>query len=125
MLLKHIACISLNMTLSVMGLVCAQPQNGGTLLLHCRRGLLIEMQGQGHSTRPVTKANSTEGSLAERKQRDWLYAEEAMRQGWSVLWLWVDEAVTSRDAQAALWAQQLQRAMAHVKARHAPQLFVA
>ena len=89
------------------------------------RGLLIEMQGQGHSTRLVTKANSTEGSLAERKQKDWLYAEEAMRQGWSVLWLWVDETVTSRDAQAAMWAQQLQRAMAHVNARRAPQLFVA
>lgn len=88
-------------------------------------GLLIEMQGQGHSTRLLTKANNTDSSLAERKLKDWLYAQEALRQGWSVLWLWVDECISSPRAQAALWAKQLHRAVAHVKGGGAPQLFVA
>lgn len=88
-------------------------------------GLLIEMQGPGHSTRLLTKANNTDSSLAERKLKDWLYAQEALRQGWSVLWLWVDEGISSPRAQAALWAQQLQRAVVHVKGGGVPQLFVA
>ena len=88
-------------------------------------GLLIEMQGQGHSSRLLTKANNTDSSLAERHAKDWLYAQEALRQGWSVLWLWVDEAVSSREIQAARWAQQLKRAVAHVKGGGAAQMFVA
>lgn len=88
-------------------------------------GLLIEMQGQGHSTRLVTKANNTDSSLAERRLKDWLYAQEAIRQGWSVLWLWVDEDISSNEALAALWAKQLHRAVVHVKNEGAPQLFVA
>lgn len=88
-------------------------------------GLLIEMQGQGHSSRLLTKANNTDSSLAERHAKDWLYAEEAIRQGWSVLWLWVDETVRSRQIQAARWAQQLTRAVAHVKGGGCAQLFCA
>jgi hypothetical protein len=88
-------------------------------------GLLIEMQGEGHSSRLVSKANNTDSSMAKRQRRDWLYAQTAIGQGWSVLWLWVDEHITSRSAQAAIWAAQLTRAVAHVKAKGAPQLFVA
>jgi hypothetical protein len=87
--------------------------------------LLIEMQGQGHSSRLVTEAKNTDSSLAERRLKDWLYAQEALRQGWSVLWLWVDEDISSNEALAALWAKQLHRAVAHVKNRGAPQLIVA
>ena len=89
------------------------------------RGLLIEMQGQGHSTRLLTKANTTDSSLADRQAKDWLYAQEALRQGWSVLWLWVDEGISSRRSQAARWAQQLTRAVAHVKGGGSAQMFVA
>ena len=89
------------------------------------RGLLVEMQGQGHSSRLLTKANNTDSSLAERRLKDWLYAEEAMRQGWSVLWLWVDEEISNKATLAALWAEQLHRAVAHVKSEGAPTLFVA
>jgi len=88
-------------------------------------GLLIEMQGQGHSTRLLTKAKNTYSSMADRQLKDWLYAQEAIRQGWSVLWLWVDKGVSSTQTQAALWSQQLTRAVAHVKGGGTPQLFVA
>ena len=88
-------------------------------------GLLIEMQGESHSSRLVSKANNTDSTMAERQLKDWLYAQEALRQGWSVLWLWVDECISSPRAQAALWAKQLHRAVAHVKGGGAPQLFVA
>jgi hypothetical protein len=44
-------------------------------------GLLIEMQGEGHSSSLVAKANNTDSSLAEMQLKDSLYAEEAMRQG--------------------------------------------
>ena len=88
-------------------------------------GLLIEMQGQGHSTRLLTKAKNTDSSLAERRAKDWLYAQEALRQGFSVLWLWVNEDIRRNAALAALWAEQLHRAVAHVKGGGAPQLFAA
>lgn len=43
--------------------------------------LLIEMHGEGHSSRLLTKANNTDCNLAERHLRDWLYAVAAMEQG--------------------------------------------
>ena len=88
-------------------------------------GLLIEMQGEGHSSKLVSKANNTDSTMAERQLKDWLYADAAMQQGWSVLWLCVDESITSQDAQAARWAAQLRNAVAHVKGGGTPQLFVA
>lgn len=88
-------------------------------------GLLIEMQGEGHSSRLVAKANNTDSSLAERQLKDSLYAEEAMRQGWSVLWLWVDGRITCPRQQAQQWAAQLKRAMVHVTQRGTPELFDA
>ena len=86
---------------------------------------LIEMQGQGHSSILFTKANNSNSSLAERRLKDRLYAEEALRQGWSVVWLWVDEDISTKSTLAALWAEQLHRAVAHVKSEGAPTLFVA
>ena len=87
-------------------------------------GLLIEMQGQGHISRLVTKGNNIDSSLVERQLRDQLYAEAAMEQGMSVLWLWVDESITCRRAQVARWAAQLKVAVQHVAAGAAPQLFM-
>jgi hypothetical protein len=80
-------------------------------------GLSIKMQGVGHSSRLLTKANNTDSSLAERQLQDSLYAEEAIGQGWSVLWLWVDERISCPRQQAQQWAAQLKRAMVHVTQR--------
>jgi len=88
-------------------------------------GLLIEMHGEGHHSRLLTKANSPDHSLADRQLRDWLYAMAAMEQGWSVLWLWVNEDVTCDSTQVSMWAQQLQKAVVHVQAKGLPQLFGA
>jgi hypothetical protein len=88
-------------------------------------GLLIEMHGEGHSSRLLTKANNIDCSLAERHLRDWLYARAAMEQGWSVLWLWVNEDVACDSAEQSVWAQQLQQAVVHVQAKGLPQLFGA
>ena len=61
-------------------------------------GMLIEMQGEGHSSKLVSKANNTDSTMAERQLKDWWYADAAMQQGWSVLWLCVDESITCQDA---------------------------
>lgn len=87
--------------------------------------LLIEMQGQGHIDRLVTKSNNTDSSLDERHWKDCLYAETAKHQGWSVLWMCVDETITSLDAQVAKWAAGLKEALEHVRAKGEPELFVA
>ena len=88
-------------------------------------GLLIEMQGEGHGSRLVTKANNTDNSLAERHLKDWLYVQVALEQQWSVLWLWVNEDISSDSVQASVWAQQLHKAVLHVQAKGLPQLFGA
>jgi hypothetical protein len=88
-------------------------------------GLLIEMHGEGHNTRLLSKANNTDSSLAERRLKDWLYAQTALDQGWSVLWLWVHEGITSDSSQVGNWAKLLHKAVLHVQAQGAPQLFGA
>ena len=88
-------------------------------------GLLIEMQGEGHSSRLVTKANNTDNSLAERHLKEWLYVQVALEQQWSVLWLWVNEDISSDSMQASVWAQQLHKVVLHVQAKGLPQLFGA
>jgi hypothetical protein len=77
-------------------------------------GLLIEMQGEGHSSKRMTKHNNKDSSLDEKQDRDMAYAAEAVRQGWSVLWLWVDDYRHELHGRRAVWATQLKQAMAHV-----------
>lgn len=86
-------------------------------------GLLVEVMGQGHSSRPVTKPNSTEDSLAERQGKDYAYARAAVAQGWSVLWLWVNELDPSPRSRAATWAAQFRETLMYVCAGGAPQHF--
>lgn len=88
-------------------------------------GLLIEVQGEGHSQRLVTKRNNTDGSLAERLAKDSLYADEAIAQGWSVLWLCVQQGITRLKPHKAKWSAKLKEAVAHVKAGGEPRMFVA
>lgn len=88
-------------------------------------GLLIEVQGEGHSQRLVTKRNNTDSSLAERQAKDSLYADEAIAQGWSVLWLCVREEVKTAKHLRPIWSAKLKEAVAHVKAKGEPRMFVA
>lgn len=86
--------------------------------------LLIEVQGEGHTSKLVTKANSSDDSLGIRAQRDQLLATAAHGAGFSVIWLCVSErgSETSRERD---WAAKLKEAMAHVAAGKPPQLFIA
>lgn len=86
-------------------------------------GLLVEVMGQGHSSRLVTKPNTTDDAMITRQRRDMAYARAAVERGWSVLWLWVedDDPTLRRSAQA--WASHLREALVHVVGGGEPKLF--
>ena len=86
-------------------------------------GLLVEVMGEGHSSRLVTKANNTDDSISERQRKDYAYAQAAVEQGWSVLWLWVQERDPSFRRTAKKWAAQLRAALEYVTAEGKPMLF--
>lgn len=86
-------------------------------------GLLVEVQGEGHSSKLVTKANSTEDTISDRQLKDRGYAEAAVREGWSVLWVWVDDTCPTPRKRAAKWEDQLGKALSHVLSGGKPQLF--
>jgi hypothetical protein len=87
--------------------------------------LLIEIQGEGHSTKLVTEQNASDTSMAARRHRDELYAEAAVRAGFSVLWLEVPGVKTSMRAMSKAWAAQLKKAVAYVKGSNPPKLMKA
>ena len=86
-------------------------------------GLLVEMMGQGHSSRLVTKANNTDDSISTRQRRDFAYADAAIQQGWSVLWLWVEDDDPGFSRSAEKWAAQLREALMYVIGKGRPMLF--
>lgn len=86
-------------------------------------GLLVEVMGEGHSNRLVTKADNTDDSISERQRKDYAYAQAAVEQGWSVLWLWVQERDPSFTRTAKKWAAQLSEALEYVTAEGKPMLF--
>jgi hypothetical protein len=77
-------------------------------------GLLIEMHGEGHSSKVLTKSNNKDTSISDQQNRDLANAQEAVKQGWSVLWLWVDGWRVEPHSRRAAWKQQLRLAMEHV-----------
>lgn len=88
-------------------------------------GLLVEVQGEGHSSKPVQKRNNTDETISSRQLRDMGYAQAALREKWSVLWLWVEEGCTKPHIQASKWKAQFRQALAHVMAGGEPKLFGA
>jgi len=87
--------------------------------------LLIEIQGEGHSTKLVTKHNCSDSSMAARRHRDELYAEAAIRAGFSVLWLEVPGVKTTERALSKAWRAQLKNAVAYVTGNNPPKLMKA
>jgi hypothetical protein len=61
-------------------------------------GLATTMHGRRHSTILFTKANNCNTSLAERRLKDQLYAQQVRRQGWSVVWGWVVACISTKSA---------------------------
>lgn len=86
-------------------------------------GLLVEVMVQGHSSRLVTKPNTTDDSMSTRQCKDTAYAKAAVDRGWSVLWLWVEEDDPSFSRTAKVWAAQLREALMHVIGGGKPTLF--
>lgn len=86
-------------------------------------GLLVEVQGEGHSSKLVTKRNNTDDSITDRQLKDRGYADAAVREGWSVLWLWVEGGCSDPRKRAAKWEAELKHALSYVKAGNKPQLF--
>lgn len=86
-------------------------------------GLLVEMMGEGHSSRLVSKANNTDDSTSTRQRRDYAYADAAVKRGWSVLWLWVEKGDPSFRRTRRKWAAKLREALKHVIAERKPKLF--
>lgn len=108
-----------------MGVTVCPEKKAWDVVLAAPSGLLIEMHGEGHISRLLTKANNTDNSMAIRQLKDELYAQAAMAQGKSLLWLCVDEGIKSRKAQRARWAAQLAKAVCRVRGGGTPQLFIA
>ncbi len=86
-------------------------------------GLLVEVMGEGHSSRLVTKPNNTDDSTSTRQRRDFAYADAAVKRGWSVLWLWVEKGDPSFRRTRKKWAAKLREAVKHVAAEGKPELF--
>jgi hypothetical protein len=86
-------------------------------------GLLVEVMGQGHSSRLVTKPNNTDDSISTRQRKDYAYAQAAVEQGWSVLWVWVEEDDPCFTRTRKQWAAQLREALEYVIAEGDPKLF--
>jgi hypothetical protein len=86
--------------------------------------LLIEVQGQQHTSKLDTRPRSPDASLANRLQRDEALVAAARAAGFSVLWLHTREG-ESESTCIARWAGRLQQAVRHVAARGPPLLFSA
>ena len=86
--------------------------------------LLIEVQGEGHSDRLVTKRKNPDHTLKERWARDEALAKAAQGAGFSILQVYAGGAGTKSKAPAT-WKAELRKALLHVKAGNAPKLFVA
>ena len=84
--------------------------------------LVIEVQGEGHSSKLITKPKNPEYSLAERVHRDDVLAAAAQADGFSILVLYADDSLP-RQALATKWAQKLHEAVVHVASGLAPKLF--
>ena len=86
-------------------------------------GLLVEVMGQGHSSRLVTKPNNTDDSIGTRQLKDLAYTKAAVGKGWSVLWLWVEDDDPSFSRSSKVWAAQLREALMYVIGGGKPMLF--
>ena len=81
--------------------------------------LLIEIQGQHHSGKPMGYTNSTSVHASSISQRDELLAAAARSVGFSTVWLMAGEEFD----RASRWSRVLQQAVQHVVANRPPHHF--
>lgn len=81
--------------------------------------LLIEVQGQQHSGKPMAYTNSTSEHASSITERDGLLAAVARSVGFTTVWLMAGEEFD----RAARWSRVLRQAVQHVMANRPPHHF--
>jgi hypothetical protein len=82
--------------------------------------LVIEVQGEQHSSKVMTKPNSTDSSLSSRCSRDDALAAAAVEAGYSVVWL----VLGSERGRAARWSKTVSQALQDLEAKRAFKLYI-
>lgn len=82
-------------------------------------GLLVEVQGEGHTHKADCREHNQDNTLAVRSEKDEALAHAAMALGWSVLWLYP----RAEYGRSARWTAALEEAVAHVAAQKPPKTF--
>ena len=81
--------------------------------------LLLEVQGQQHSTKLLTKAKCRDSSLISRSSRDRALAAAAADAGFHVLWL----TPGKERGRKARWTRAIQVVLQHMQAQDTPKLY--
>lgn len=81
--------------------------------------MLVEVQGEHHTTELNTQAHSSDEDLASKYSTDLALAEAALAQGYSVVWLQCEPL----QGRSRRWAVQLKQAAADAVAGKQPQLY--
>lgn len=81
--------------------------------------LLIEVQGQQHSTKLMTKRNCRDSSLSSRASRDRALAKAAVEAGFYVLWLDAGE----ERGRKARWTAAIKQVLSDMADKKPPQLY--
>jgi hypothetical protein len=72
--------------------------------------VIVEVQGEQHSSKLNTQANNADASLADRVSRDKALRAAAKAAGFSVVWLNVEAAHTQTD-RGQQWRETIERAV--------------
>ena len=80
--------------------------------------VLVEVQGEQHSTKLNTQANNPDASLADRVSRDHALAAAAKAAGYSVVWLNVGAAHTQVNRRQQ-WRKTIEGAVQYMMQENA------
>lgn len=81
--------------------------------------LLVEVQGEGHTHKQDNRLRNNGDTLEVRQSKDSRLAKAAMKEGFTVLWLYPGD----KHGRRARWSEALRRALQHVRADNKPKLF--
>jgi hypothetical protein len=81
--------------------------------------LLVEVQGEYHTNKQDTRKNNRGDTVEDRQTKDSRLACAAVKEGYSVLWLFPGD----KCGRSARWAEALRQALQHVQANRKAKLF--
>lgn len=91
-------------TVKYAGLILCTVSKPWDTIVAAHGGLATRMHGQGHNVILLVNANNCNTSFAENSLKDQLYAQQARRQGWSVLWWRVVACISNKSSPG--WSMQ-------------------